>query len=79
MTALTTTLLLAAVSGALQALGVFLRPLRRLFGWLTLFWLAAALPILFFSNIPSQNVLLFYVLSAVLGLVCHLGGKPHDI
>ena len=75
-TALTTTLILAAVSGALQALGVFVRPLRRVCGLLTLLWLATALPVLFFRNIPAQNVLLFYVLSAVLGLICHYGGRP---
>lgn len=75
-TALTTTLLLAAVSGALQALGVFVRPLRRVCGVLLLVWLAAALPILFFQNIPAENVLLFYLLSAALGLICSFGGKP---
>ncbi len=75
-TALSTTILLAAVSGVLQALGVFVRPLRRVCGVLTLLWLAAALPVLFFRNIPAQNVLLFYILSAVFGLICHYGGRP---
>ena len=79
LSSFTTTLIMAAVSGVLMGLGVFIRPLRRFFGVLTLLWMAAALPILFFRNIPSQNVLLFYTLSAVLCMICHFGGKPHDI
>ena len=75
-TALSTTLILAAVSGLLEALGVFVRPLRRICGVVLIVWLAAALPILFFRNVPSNNVLLFYLLSAAIGLICHFGGKP---
>ncbi len=79
MSPLVFTLILSCVSGALQALGVFCRPLRRAAGVLTLLWLAAALPILFFRDIPGQRVLLFYLLSAVFGLICQFGGKPHDV
>ncbi len=78
-TALSTVLILAAVSGVLSALGVFIKPLARVCGVLTLVWLAAALPILYFRNVPSNNVLLFYLLSAALSLACHYGGKRHDI
>ena len=73
---LTTTLILAAVSGVLQALGIFVRPLARIASILLLVWLAAALPLMFFLNVASQYVLLFYLLSAVLGLILQLGGKP---
>ena len=73
--ALTTTLLLSAVSGVLLAAGYFLRPLRKLAGILLLVWIAAALPILFFMNVPIRNVLLFCLLSAVLGLIFSFGGK----
>ena len=75
-TALTTTLIMAAVSGVLQLAGVFVRPLRQVFGVLILIWLAAALPILFFRNVPANDVLLFYILSALFGLICSFGGKP---
>ena len=75
MSPLLTTIILAAVSVLLQALGVFLAPLRKLAGILLLLWLAAALPLQFFLNLPSMNVLLFYLLSAVLGLILHRGGN----
>ena len=66
---------MTGVSGVLLALGYFVRPLRKAAGVLLLAWMAAALPILFFSNVPAQNVLLFYLLSAVLGLIFSFGGK----
>ena len=75
MSPLLTTLILSAVSGALLALGCFVRPLRRAAGVLLLVWMAAALPILFFLNIPSRETLLFYLLSAVFGLIFSFGGK----
>ena len=75
MSPLITTLILSCVSGVLLALGYFVRPLRRAAEVLILLWMAAALPILFFANIPSQDVLLFYLLSAVLGLIFSFGGK----
>ena len=74
--ALTTTLVLSAVSGVLLGLGSFLPKLTRACSILLVLWLAAALPILYFRNVPSQQVLLFYLISAVLGLIFHLGGKP---
>ena len=75
MSPLLTTIVLAAVSGVLQALGIFVTPLRKTAGILLLLWLAAALPLQFFLNLPSMNVLLFYLLSAVLGLILHRGGR----
>ncbi len=76
MSTLITTLLLSAVSAILMALGCFVRRLARVCGILTLVWLAAALPILFFLNIGSEFVLLFYLISAVCGLMCNFGGRP---
>lgn len=75
MSPLLTTLILSAVSGALLALGFFVRPLRRAAGVLLLVWMASALPILFFLNIPARETLLFYLLSAVFGLIFSFGGK----
>ena len=75
MTPLLTTILLSAISGVLLGLGC-VRPLRRVCGVLLLLWLAAALPILFFMNFSSELVLLFYLLSAIWGLIFNLGGRP---
>ena len=75
MPPLTLTLIMTGVSGVLLALGYLVRPLRKAAGVLLLAWMAAALPILFFSNVPAQNVLLFYLLSGVLGLIFSFGGK----
>ncbi len=69
-----TTLLLSAVSAALMGLGCLTR-LKRVCGVLCIVWLAAALPLLFFLNIPSQMVLLFYLISAAAGLLFNMGGR----
>lgn len=74
MSTLTTVLIMAGVSGLLLGLGC-VRPLRKVCGALLLIWLTAALPILFFRNVPAMHVLLFYLLSAVLGLIFNFGGK----
>lgn len=74
MSTLPTVFILSAVSGLLLGLGC-VRPLRKVCGVLLLLWLAAALPILFFRNIPSMQVLLFYLISAVLGLIFNIGGR----
>ena len=74
-TALATTLILSAVSAALMGLGCLVRPLKRVCGVLCLLWLAAALPLLFFLDIPSQLVLLFYLISAAAGLLFNMGGR----
>ena len=74
--ALAYTLILSAVSAVLVGLGRFVRPLTRICGVLCLVWLAAALPVMFFLNLDSQHVLLFYLLSAAMGLIIHFGGKP---
>ena len=74
--ALVTTFILAAVSAVILGLGRFVRPLGRICGVAGLVWLAAALPVMFFLNLDAQHVLLFYLLSAAVGLIFHLGGKP---
>ena len=74
--ALTTTLVLFAVSALILGLGRFVRPLGRVCGILGLVWMAAALPLMFFLNLDSQHVLLFYLLSAAIGLIFHMGGRP---
>ena len=70
------TLLLAAVSGVLTALGCFVRPLGQVCAVLCLVWLALALPVMFFLNLASEYVLLFYLISSALGLIFLLGGRP---
>jgi hypothetical protein len=72
---LTTILIMAGVSAVLQAMGYFVPSLRKAAGVLLLVWMAAALPILFFRNIPAEGVLLFYILSALCGLIFSFGGK----
>ena len=73
---LTIVLIMSGVSLVILALGRFVRPLTRICGAACLVWLAAALPILFFTDVDSQHVLLFYLISAALGLIIHFGGKP---
>ncbi len=74
MSTLTITLIMSAVSGLLLGLGC-IRPLRTVCGVLCYVWLIAALPILYFANVPSMQVLLFYLLSALIGLAVNFGGK----
>lgn len=74
--ALSSTLMLSAVSVLLFGLGRFIRPLTRFCGAACLVWLAAALPVMFFMNIDARHVLLFYLISAAAGLISHFGGKP---
>lgn len=69
-----TLLILCAVSGVLLALAVFAPP-GRLWGALSLLWLAVALPVLFFMNLAWRYVLLFYLISGMLGLIFLFGGK----
>ena len=75
-TALIYTLILSAVSALIIGLGRFVRPLARICGIVCLVWLAAALPLMFFLNLNSQHVLLFYLISSALGLIFHFGGRP---
>ena len=75
MSVLGITLILSAVSGLLMGLGCLVRRLERLCGVVTLVWLAAAVPIMYFLSLPSENVLLFFLISAVLSLVFQFGGK----
>lgn len=74
MSTLSVTLIMSACSCLLLGLSL-IRPLRTVCGVLCYLWLIAALPILFFSNIPSMQVLLFYLLSALAGLIVNIGGK----
>ena len=74
-TELITTLILAGISAVLQALGYFVPSLRKAAGVVLLVWMAAALPILYFRCIPADGVLLFYILSALFGLIFSFGGK----
>ena len=69
------TLILSAVSGLLMALSRYVRFLGRVCGVLSLLWLAAALPALFFLNVAWEYVLLFYLLSGTMGLIFLFGGK----
>ena len=74
-TELITTLILAGISAVLQALGCFVPSLRKAAGILLLVWLAAALPVLYFRGVSAEGVLLFYILSALFGLIFSFGGK----
>ena len=76
MSPLYMTLILSAVSGLLIALGRFVKPLGRVCGVLCVLWVAAALPVFFFLNIGWEYVMLFYLLSAGMGLIFLYGGKP---
>ena len=74
--ALATTFILAGISALILGVGRFVRPLAKPFAIAGLVWLAAALPVMFFLNLNSRYVLLFYLLSAAVGLILHFGGKP---
>ena len=74
-TELTTILILAGISAVLQALGFFVRSLRKAAGVVLLVWMAATLPLLFFLGVSAEGVLLFYILSALFGLIFSFGGK----
>ena len=70
------TLILCAVSGLLLALSRYVRFLGRVCGVLSMIWLAAVLPVLFFLNIGWEYVMLFFLLSSAFGLIFLYGGKP---
>ena len=69
-------LIMSAVSALLTGLGSLVRCLTRVCGVLLLLWLAAALPLMFFLDVSSELVLLFYLISAVCGLIFTIGGRP---
>lgn len=75
MSPLLTTFILTAVSALLLALNRFVRPLGRVCGVLCVLWIAAALPVMFFLNLGWEYVMLFYLLSALIGLILIYGGK----
>ena len=70
-----TLLILCAVSAVLLALGCFVPGLGKVCGVLCVFWLAAALPLLFFLELSARHALLFYLISGALGLIFLHGGK----
>ena len=74
--AFTTTLLLAAVSCIIQGLGYLIPRLTRVCGVICLIWLAVSLPLMFFLDISSEYVMLFYLLSALAGLAFNVRGRP---
>jgi len=71
-----TIIIMCCVSALLMALSRFVRFLGQVCGVLSLVWIAAALPLLFFLNIGWEYVLLFYLVSGTLGLIFLYGGKP---
>lgn len=76
MSPVLTFLILCAVSAALLAGATFLPPLfAKICAVLMLLWLAAALPLLYFSMLGEQYVLLFYLVSGAIGLLLRLGGE----
>lgn len=75
MSSVVTFLILCAVSALLLAGGIFLpRPWANVCAVLMLLWLAAALPILYFSMLDESYVLLFYLISGAIGLLLQWGG-----
>lgn len=75
MSPVLTFLILCAVSAALMSGATFLpRPFANVCAVLMLLWLAAALPLLYFTMLGEQYVLLFYLVSGAVGLLLWLGG-----
>ena len=75
MLPINTLLILCAVSAALLALGCFVPKLGKVCAVACVIWLAAALPLMFFLELNARYVLLFYMISAALGLIFLFGGK----
>lgn len=75
MSDLSIVLIMSGVSLILFLAGRLIRPITKAVGLLCLFWLAATLPILFFLDVDPRHVLLFYLLSAAIGLISHYGGR----
>lgn len=75
MSPVLTFLILCAVSAALMSGATFLpRPWATVCAVAMLLWLAAALPLLYFTMLGEQYVLLFYLVSGAVGLLLWLGG-----
>ena len=70
-----TVLILCAVSALLLAGGCFIPRLSKVCAALTVLWLAAAMPIMFFTEVDMRHMLLFYLVSGALGLIFLFGGK----
>lgn len=68
-------LALCGVSVLLLALAAFVRPLAKPFSVLSLLWMGAALPVLFFLTYAWRYVLLFYLISGAFGLLFLFGGR----
>lgn len=75
MSSVLTFLILCAVSALLLAGTQFLpRPWAGVCTVLTLVWLAASLPVMYFTMLGDKYVLLFYLVSGAVGLLLRLGG-----
>lgn len=75
MSPVVTFLILCGVSVVLLAAVSYLpRPWALVGDALLLVWLAAALPILYFTMLGEKYVLLFYLVSGAFGLIFRLGG-----
>ncbi len=67
--------LLCAVSAALLALSYFSRWWSNLGSYLLLIWMALSLPIMYFADLDRELILLFYMISAAVGLGIQAGGE----
>ena len=67
-------IILCAVSGGLLALSYYSRWWSNLGSYILLFWLAASLPIMYFTALDRKLILLFYMISAAIGLAIQAGG-----
>lgn len=75
MSPVVTFLILCGVSVVLLAAASYLpRPWALVGSILLLIWLAAALPVMYFTMLSEKYVLLFYLVSGAFGLIFRLGG-----
>ncbi len=76
MSPVLTFLILCAVSALLLAGASFLpRTAAKICSVVLLIWLAASLPLLYFTMLDEKYVLLFYLVSGAFGLLFRLGGE----
>ncbi len=68
-------IILCGISAALLAQCYFSRWWSNLGTYVCLVWLAAALPIMYFSDMDRELILLFYLISGAIGLIYQAGGK----
>lgn len=70
-----TLLILCAVSGGLLALSYFSPWGSKLGSWLLLVWLLLSLPVMYFTGLDRELILLFYMISGAIGLIIQAGGE----